>query len=151
MATETAAPAQVGHPTEEIVRDRLYIGGEWVEPSGSDTIEVIDSTTEQVIGRIPEGTPRTSSAAVKAARAGFEAWRQVPVEQRVDACTDDQRGARPSAADEIAALISAEVGMPLALARTIQAGLPAMDFGSMAQVAVGGRLGGADRELADRA
>ncbi len=56
MATETAAPAQVGHPTDEIVRDRLYIGGEWVEPSGDGSIEVIDSTTEQVIGRIPEGT-----------------------------------------------------------------------------------------------
>jgi aldehyde dehydrogenase (NAD+) len=134
LATETAAPAQAGHPTEEIVRDRLYIGGEWMEPSGGDTIEVIDSTTEQVIGRIPVGTPDDVDRAVEAARAGFEAWRQVPVEQRVDACTAIS-AALAERGDEIAALISAEVGMPLALARTIQAGLPAMDFGSMAQVA----------------
>ena len=134
MATETAAPAQVGHPTDEIVRDRLYIGGEWVEPSGDGTIEVIDSTTEQVIGRIPEGTPEDVDRAVAAARPGFEAWRQVPVEQRVDACTTIS-AALAERAEEIAALVAAEVGMPLPLARQIQAGLPAMDFGSMAQVA----------------
>jgi aldehyde dehydrogenase (NAD+) len=134
LATETAAPAQLGHPTEEITRDRLYIGGEWVEPSGSGTIEVVDSTTESVIGRIPEGTPEDVDRAVQAARAGFEAWREVPVEQRVEACTAIS-AALAGRGDEIAGLIAAEVGMPLKLARQIQAGLPAMDFASMAQVA----------------
>jgi aldehyde dehydrogenase (NAD+) len=134
LVTETAAPAQMGHPTEEIVRDRLYIGGEWVEPAGSGTIEVIDSTTERVIGRIPEGTPEDVDRAAEAARAGFEAWREVPVSSRVEACTAIS-AALAERADEIAALVAAEVGMPLRLARTIQAGLPAMDFGSMAQAA----------------
>jgi aldehyde dehydrogenase (NAD+) len=134
LATETAAPAQLGHPTEEITRDRLYIGGEWVEPSGSGTIEVVDSTTESVIGRIPEGTPEDVDRAVQAARAGFEAWREAPVEQRVEACTAIS-AALAERGDEIAGLIAAEVGMPLKLARQIQAGLPAMDFASMAQVA----------------
>jgi acyl-CoA reductase-like NAD-dependent aldehyde dehydrogenase len=134
LATETQAPVQTGHPTEEIVRDRLYIGGEWVEPAGSGTIEVVDSTTERVIGRIPEGTAEDVDRAVQAARAGFEAWREVPVEGRVEACTAIS-AALAERADQIAALIAAEVGMPLTLARTIQAGLPAMDFGSMAQVA----------------
>jgi aldehyde dehydrogenase (NAD+) len=134
LATETAAPAQMGHPTEEIVRDRLYIGGEWVEPAGSGTIEVVDSTTERVIGRIPEGTPEDVDRAAEAARAGFEAWREVPVSSRVEACTAIS-AALAERADEIAALVAAEVGMPLRLARTIQAGLPAMDFGSMAQAA----------------
>jgi acyl-CoA reductase-like NAD-dependent aldehyde dehydrogenase len=134
LATETDRPIQAGHTAEEIVRDRLYIGGEWAEPAGSDTIEVIDSTTERVIGRIPEGTPEDVDRAVKAARAGFETWRDLPVEQRVEACTAIS-AALAERADEIAALIAAEVGMPLALARTIQAGLPAMDFGAMAQAA----------------
>ncbi|HEX3293685.1 MAG TPA: aldehyde dehydrogenase family protein, partial [Solirubrobacterales bacterium] len=97
MATETQAPTPQdqrrpqtpapNHPSKEVVRDRLYIGGEWVQPAGSETIEVIDSTTEQVIGRIPEGTPEDVDRAVNAARAGFEAWREVSVEQRVEACT----------------------------------------------------------------
>src|SRR2546423_1690348 len=134
VATETTAPAQAGHPTEEIVRDRLYIGGGGGEAAGAGTIEVIDSTTERVIGRIPEGAPDDVDRAVKAARAGFETWREVPVEQRVEACVAIS-AALAERGDEIAALIAAEVGMPLALARTIQAGLPAMDFGSMGQVA----------------
>jgi aldehyde dehydrogenase (NAD+) len=134
LATETATPAKAGHPTEEIVRDRLFIGGEWVEPAGSGTIEVIDSTTERVIGHVPEGAPEDIDRAVAAARPGFEAWREVPVESRVEACTAIS-AALAERGDEIAALVSAEVGMPLGLARTIQAGLPAMDFGSMAQVA----------------
>jgi len=134
LATETAAPTLTGHPTEEIVRDRLYVGGRWVEPAGSETIEVIDSTTERVIGRIPEGTAEDVDRAVKAARAGFDAWRELPVEQRVETCAAISAGLAERA-DEIAALIAAEVGMPLQQARTIQAGLPAMDFGSMAQVA----------------
>jgi acyl-CoA reductase-like NAD-dependent aldehyde dehydrogenase len=134
VATETAIPTRVGHPTQEIVRDRLYIGGGWVEPAGSGTIEVVDSTTERVIGRVPEGTPEDVERAAEAARAGFEAWREVPVSSRVEACTEIS-AALATRADEIAALIAAEVGMPLRLARMIQAGLPAMDFGSMAQVA----------------
>jgi acyl-CoA reductase-like NAD-dependent aldehyde dehydrogenase len=136
LATETAAPARdeprrpaPDHPTEQIVRDRLYIGGQWVEPAGSGTIDVVDSTTEQVIGRIPEGTADDVDRAVEAARAGFAAWREVPVESRVDACTAIS-AALAERGDEIAALVAAEVGMPLAQARTIQAGLPAMDFGA---------------------
>ena len=104
-----------------------------MEPSGSETIEVVDSTTEQVIGRIPEGTPEDVDRAAEAARRGFEGWREVPVSSRVEACTAIS-AALAERGDEIAALVSAEVGMPLKLARTIQAGLPAMDFGSMAQV-----------------
>ena len=41
------------------VRDKIFIGGEWVESTGAETIEVINSTTEEVMGTIPAGTPRT--------------------------------------------------------------------------------------------
>ena len=133
MATEALAP-QAGHPTDPIERDSLYIGGKWVQPAGTASIEVLDSTTEEVIGRVPEGTPEDVDRAVAAARPGFEAWSAVPLEQRLDACAAIG-AALADRADEIAALIAAEVGMPLKLARTIQAGLPAMDFGGTAQVA----------------
>ena len=134
MATEAPSAPAPAHPTEPVARDRLYIGGEWVEPAGSETIEVIDSTTEAVIGTIPEGTPEDVDRAVAAARPAFEVWSAVPLEQRLDACLaiSAQLAER---ADEIAVLIAAEVGMPVALSRTIQAGLPAMDFGGTAQVA----------------
>src|SRR5258708_7109033 len=36
--------------------DRVYIGGQWVAPAGSATIDVISPRTEEVIGRVPDGT-----------------------------------------------------------------------------------------------
>ena len=39
-----------------ITRDKLFIDGAWVASSGTKTIDVINSTTEEVMGSIPEGT-----------------------------------------------------------------------------------------------
>ena len=39
------------------VHDKLYIGGDWVAPAGTDVIEVISPHTEEVIGQVPDGTP----------------------------------------------------------------------------------------------
>src|SRR3954452_3865769 len=113
-----------------LVRDKLYIGGEWVDPSGDGTIEVVNPATEEVIGRVPEGTPADVDRAVAAAREAFATWSVTPVQARADACAGiaaklAERG------DEIAALVASELGMPLALSKAIQAGLPTMDFGSM--------------------
>src|SRR4051812_28883101 len=134
MATTTTHEPLPGHDQDPIVRDKLYIGGEWVSPSGDGTLEVIDSTTEQVMGRVPEGTAADVDRAVAAARAAFEEWSQVPLEQRVAACAaiGQQLAARSA---EIAVLISREVGMPIELSTMIQAGLPTMDFASISEVA----------------
>ncbi len=114
------------------VRDRFYIGGKWVKPAGHGTIEVLNSTTEEVMGTIPEGSPEDVDRAVAAARAAFETWSLTPVSERADWC---QRIAQAlgERMEAIAALIAQEVGMPLQLAHMIQAGLPTMDFGAMPQ------------------
>ena len=130
MAIETHASPAPAHISEPIARDRLYIGGQWVEPAGGATIEVLDSTTEDVIGTVPEGTPEDVDRAVEAARDGFEQWSQVPLGDRAEACRAISAGLAERA-EELALLIACEVGMPLMQAATIQAGLPAMDFGAM--------------------
>jgi acyl-CoA reductase-like NAD-dependent aldehyde dehydrogenase len=133
MATETTPTAPPTHEAELIVRDRLYIGGDWVEPAGEGVIEVIDSTTEQVMGRVPEGTAADVDRAVGAARTAFESWSQVPAHERAAACA--AIGMRLAArGEEIAALVSREVGMPIELSAQIQAGLPTMSFMSMPDV-----------------
>ena len=134
MATTTTQEPFAGHDQGPIVRDKLYIGGEWVEPSGDGVLEVIDSTTEQVMGSVPEGTAEDLDRAVAAARAAFEGWSTTPLDERVAACSAiaQQLAARSA---EIAALIAREVGMPIELATMIQAGLPTMDFASIADVA----------------
>src|SRR3954469_23925382 len=115
-----------------LVRDKLYIGGEWVDPASEETIEIVNPTTEEVIGRIPAGTPEDVDKAVAAARKAFETWSQTPIEVRAETCAGiaaklAERG------DELAALIATELGMPLTLSKMIQAGLPTMSFGSMAE------------------
>jgi aldehyde dehydrogenase (NAD+) len=112
------------------VKDKLYIDGQWVEPAGSETIEVVNSTTEEVIGRIPQGTPEDVDRAVTAARRAFESWSHVPMGERAEYLRRISAGLA-ARADEIAGTISQELGMPLRQSRSIQAGLPTMSFGSM--------------------
>jgi len=112
------------------VRDRIYIGGEWIPSTGSGVLEVINSTTEEVMGSIPDGTAEDVDRAVEAARAAFESWSQTSIGERAEliGAIAAALGAR---IEEIAALIAQEVGMPVKLAGMIQAGLPTMDFGSL--------------------
>ncbi|HXN40067.1 MAG TPA: aldehyde dehydrogenase family protein [Solirubrobacteraceae bacterium] len=112
------------------VRDKIYIGGEWVSSAGTGVLEVINSTTEQVMGSVPEGTVQDVDAAVAAARSAFASWSETSVQERADwmAKIGQALGARM---DEIAALIAQEVGMPLKLSGIIQAGLPTTTFNSM--------------------
>lgn len=112
------------------VHDRLYINGEWTAASGSETIPVDNPYTEQVIATIPAGDASDVDRAVAAARAAFPAWSATPVQQRIDLL--DAVAARLSdRGDELAAIITTEVGTPIALSRLIQVGLPTMSFASM--------------------
>jgi aldehyde dehydrogenase (NAD+) len=133
MAVETQAPQAPTHDAPPIDRDRLFIGGEWVEPTGSGRFEVIDATTEEVMGSVPAGSAEDLDRAVAAARAALAVWSAVTPWERAEAC---QAIAAKLAerAEEIAVLVSREVGMPLPLSIQIQAGLPAMDFASMPAV-----------------
>jgi aldehyde dehydrogenase (NAD+) len=116
-----------------ITRDMLFIGGEWVEPAGSGTIDVINPATEEVIGRIPEGTPEDADQAVRAARGAFDSWSARDPEERADFCA--ALGAQLNErADELAQLITSELGMPIGLSRAIQAALPADNFSAMPEL-----------------
>ncbi len=102
---------------------RLYIDGAWVEPDGSATIDVIDATTEAVMGHIPDGTAVDADRAVQAARAAFDDWAVTPPKDRADFVARMGAGIGERAA-EIADAITGEVGMPRKLSEIIQAGLP---------------------------
>src|SRR5918993_5973615 len=62
--------------------DKHYYDGAWQASTGTETIAVISSATEQEIARVPRGTPEDVDRAVKAARRGFESWRRLSVEDR---------------------------------------------------------------------
>ncbi|MFN8041672.1 MAG: aldehyde dehydrogenase family protein [Acidimicrobiales bacterium] len=105
-------------------QQQLYIDGAWVPSTGTGTIDVIDASTEQVIGRIPEGTAADVDAAVAAAKAAFPAWAATSRDDRAKVLQALAEGLA-ARSEEIAEVISREVGMPLFYATLIQAGLPA--------------------------
>jgi aldehyde dehydrogenase (NAD+) len=117
-----------------ILRDKFYIGGQWVAPSSSETIEVHRTNDGSVMGKVPAGTERDVDAAVAAARAAFEGWAATPVEKRAEYLQKISDGLK-SRADEIAKTISQEVGMPVKLSSRIQAGLPIAGFANYGRLA----------------
>jgi acyl-CoA reductase-like NAD-dependent aldehyde dehydrogenase len=117
----------VATAAEVQVRDRVFIGGEWVQPNGSEAIEVVNSTTEEVMGTVPACTPEDADRAVAAAREAFDAWSQAPREERAGYLAAIAAGLNERS-EEIAATIAQELGMPLKLSQIIQVGLPASQF-----------------------
>jgi acyl-CoA reductase-like NAD-dependent aldehyde dehydrogenase len=115
------------------VRDRVFIGGEWVEPSGSEAIEVVNATTEEVMGTVPACSAEDADRAVVAAREAFDAWSRTPREERAGYLSAIAAGLGERS-EEIAATITQELGMPLKLSQIIQVGLPASQFAAMPQL-----------------
>jgi acyl-CoA reductase-like NAD-dependent aldehyde dehydrogenase len=111
-------------------RNEIFIDGEWVEPQSGETIEVVNSTSEEIMATIPACTPEDADLAVRAARDAFDSWSQTSREERAGYLAAISAGLGERS-DEIAATISQELGMPLTLSRIIQAGLPIGQFGAM--------------------
>jgi len=114
------------------LRDKIYIGGQWAPSSGAGVHEVVDSNTEEVIGKVPEGTTDDVERAVDAAAGAFYAWSATPVDERAKLLTRVAEVLKARGQD-VAATISKEVGMPVSLSGPIQVGLPVAAFADAAQ------------------
>ncbi len=116
-----------------LVRDRLFIGGQWVAASGKETIDVHNAGTGEVMGRVPAGTEKDVDAAVKAARGALQAWSALGASERAQYLEKISANLK-ARADELARTIAQEVGMPLKMASRIQAGLPIANFANYAKL-----------------
>jgi aldehyde dehydrogenase (NAD+) len=114
-------------------KDKLFIGGQWVAPSGKESIDVHSAGTGEVMGRVPAGTEKDAAAAVAAARSAFESWSQTPREERAAFLEKISAGLK-ARADELAKTIAQEVGMPVKLSGRIQAGLPIANFANFSRI-----------------
>ncbi len=116
--------------------DRLFIGGDWVAPEGTDTISVISPSTEEVVARVPDGTEADIDKAVAAARTAFDRgpWpRMTPAERgeilaKVAAQITAEMG-------DMAAIITEEMGSPITFATLGQVLAPTMIFNYYAELA----------------
>ncbi|AGE21875.1 methylmalonate semialdehyde dehydrogenase [Geobacillus sp. GHH01] len=59
-----------------------FINGQWVESSGTKTLEVPNPATGEVLARVPISTKEDVDRAVQAAKKAFETWKNTPVPKR---------------------------------------------------------------------
>ncbi|MFF7711639.1 aldehyde dehydrogenase [Streptomyces sp. NPDC087659] len=99
--------------TELVEHGKLFIGGELVDPLGTDTIEVVSPHTEQVIGRVPHASQADVDRAVAAARSAFDhgPWPRTPLEERIEV-VGRIKDAIAVRHEEIARSISSQNGSP---------------------------------------
>ncbi|KVE91704.1 aldehyde dehydrogenase family protein [Burkholderia vietnamiensis] len=116
------------------IYDQFYIDGAWCKPAGAGTIDVIDSATEAVLGRIPEGVASDAERAVRAARAAIDAWAATPPATRAGYLRRIVERVQ-SRSEELAQSITGEVGMPIKLSRAIQVGAPVYNWKAYAKLA----------------
>lgn len=105
--------------------DRLFIGGDWVDPAGPDMIEVHSPYSYEHVGRVPEGTIADMDRAVAAARDAFDngPWpRMDPVERAgIVQKLSDLYAAH---LEDFARIITDEMGSPLLFSQMAQAPMP---------------------------
>jgi aldehyde dehydrogenase (NAD+) len=120
--------------TSTLIRDKLYINGQWVAPKGKAMIDVVDPSTEGLYAQIPEGTVDDATAAVLAARAAFDGWSSLSPSVRADYLDKVAAGLKARSAD-LATAIACEVGMPIKMASMVQVAGPVWNWGNYAKLA----------------
>jgi aldehyde dehydrogenase (NAD+) len=104
--------------------DHHYYDGAWQSPLGSESIDVISSATEEVIGRVPRGTAEDVDRAVAAARRAFEGrWGAAPLDERA-AFLEKLSAAMKTRVPQIAEAVAHEVGTAIGYATRVQAEFP---------------------------
>lgn len=99
---------------------KFYIDGQWVEPSGSQSLDVINPATEAPSGRIVLGDATDVDRAVAAARRAFDSYSQTTREERI-ALLERIVEIYKRRMGEIADVISQEMGAPAKFAHAAQA------------------------------
>ncbi|MFB7615205.1 aldehyde dehydrogenase family protein [Kitasatospora sp. NPDC056181] len=97
-------------------------------------IDVVDPATEERLSVVPAGTAADADLAVAAAVRAFGHWSGVPLRERVDAVRAVAKGLA-ARQDEIAAAVTAEVGVPTVFSQRVQASLPVAVASGAAAVA----------------
>ncbi|MEU9146244.1 aldehyde dehydrogenase family protein [Streptomyces sp. NPDC048349] len=105
---------------------RLYIGGEWVEPQGGH-YEVVNPADESVVGLAPEASPAQVAEAARAAAEAFGAWSRTKPEERA-AILDRAADIIQREYEPWTALARAETGAPTGIARGMQVGVGVARF-----------------------
>jgi succinate-semialdehyde dehydrogenase/glutarate-semialdehyde dehydrogenase len=110
----TDAEARVSeHAVLAAVPKQLYIGGEWRDGRDGGTIAVEDPATGETIAEVADATTQDAIEGLAAAHETFQTWRDSAPRERGDILRRAY-DAVTERADELALLMTLEMGKPLA-------------------------------------
>ncbi|GGJ91117.1 putative aldehyde dehydrogenase [Lentibacillus kapialis] len=109
-----------------------YINGEWVESTGSETMDVINPATEEVTGRISAGTKEDLNKAVQAAREAFPSFSSTSVAYRVELLENIAKEYEKRK-DDLIEVMTEELGSPVALTENVHYNMGLQHFKQAAQ------------------
>lgn len=130
-----------------IERRQFYINGQWTDPINGTDHAVINPSTEEACATISLGGSADADAAVAAAKAAFPAWMVTPVEERI-AYVEKLLELYSARTDDLADAMSLEMGAPIDLSRSSQAGAGSYHLKNFVRAAKAFEF---DRPLSDRA
>jgi succinate-semialdehyde dehydrogenase/glutarate-semialdehyde dehydrogenase len=99
-----------------LLRQQCHIGGQWIDSSDRETIDVVNPATGDIIGSVPRLTAGDVDRAIDVANKALPAWRATSAKERskllrrwFDLCMQHQ--------EDLAVILTSEQGKPLTEAR----------------------------------
>jgi malonate-semialdehyde dehydrogenase (acetylating)/methylmalonate-semialdehyde dehydrogenase len=115
-----------------------FVGGRWVAPLAAGRLEVPNPSDGSLLARVPRSEAADVDVAVRAARAAFPAWREVPVAERARRVLA-LRALLEQHAEELARTVSLENGKTSEEARgSVRRGIEATEFAASAPTTLQG-------------
>jgi 1-pyrroline dehydrogenase len=99
-----------------VSQHKNYIGGEWVDSAGGESMAVLNPATGETIAEVPASTEEDANRAVEAAKAALPEWLESTPRERAEMLLKLADVIEDNA-EEFAQLESRNVGKPIAAAR----------------------------------
>ena len=107
--------------------NKFYIDGKFVDPDGSEKIDIVNPATEEVVGYVISGSNKDVDFAVEAANKAFPEVMALTLDQRKKILEEILEG-REERREDFAQIISEEMGSPIKMARKAQYGSGVIHF-----------------------
>lgn len=107
--------------------NKFYINGNFVEPDGSEKIDIVNPATEKVVGQVISGSIKDVDNAIKSANNAFSKAEALTLDQKKKILEEIIEGMEERRED-FAQIISEEMGSPIKMARRGQYGSGVIHF-----------------------
>lgn len=95
---------------------KLYINGKWTDATSAETDDIINPTTEEIVGTVQNATAEDATKALEVAEKAQKEWRKLPAKTRADKLRAFTAEIRKNK-DRLAKLITSEQGKLLKVAQ----------------------------------